>query len=76
MGLLTDTKQREKLCNIIVKFNSKLCLLGYAAGFCWFLALGYQPFNAGTYFSENALLPGKYSTESIFLTTLAKLVYI
>ncbi|XP_064599152.1 glycosylphosphatidylinositol anchor attachment 1 protein-like [Liolophura sinensis] len=58
MGLLTDTKQREKLCNIIVKFNSKLCLVGYVVGFCWFLALGYQPFNAGTYFSENALLPG------------------
>jgi len=33
------------------------------AGLLWFVALAYRPFNAGTYFSENALLPGLVETD-------------
>ena len=67
MGLLTDPKSRERLVAVVSKHNNKLCVLCYAAGICWFLALAYQPFNAQTYFSENALLPGKNSPQGVFL---------
>ena len=58
MGLLTDTKQRQVLVHLILKYHQKLSVLLYIAGLAWFLALAYRPLNAGTYFSENALLPG------------------
>ncbi len=58
MGLLTNPKTREKISHIISRYNNKLCCLSYLVGLGWFLALAYQPLNAGTYFSENALLPG------------------
>ncbi|KAK6185193.1 hypothetical protein SNE40_007481 [Patella caerulea] len=58
MGLLTDPKQRQKIILAITKYNQLLCVLCYVGGFLWFLALAYQPLNASTYFSENALLPG------------------
>jgi glycosylphosphatidylinositol transamidase len=61
MGLLSDPKQRQRIIDIISKYNNKLCVLCYVAGVIWFLALAYQPFNARTYFSENALLPGNCS---------------
>ena len=40
------------------KYCNKLCLLSYFAGLAYFLALAYKGLNDGTYFSENALLPG------------------
>ena len=58
MGLLTDPSSRQRLVNIVSKHNNKLCVLAYIVGLTWFLALAYPPINAGTYFSENALLPG------------------
>ncbi|KAL8596826.1 hypothetical protein ACOMHN_027155 [Nucella lapillus] len=58
MGLLTDTKQRQVLMRGIVKYHQKISVLFYIVGVVWFLALAYRPLNAGTYFSENALLPG------------------
>ena len=58
MGLLTDTKQRQALLRAIVRYHQKLSILLYLVGLAWFFALAYRPFNAGTYFSENALLPG------------------
>lgn len=63
MGLLSDPKQRQRIIDIISKYNNKLCVLCYVAGVIWFLALAYQPFNARTYFSENALLPGLVENE-------------
>ncbi|CAH1778784.1 unnamed protein product [Owenia fusiformis] len=63
MGLLTDEKQRERFITVISKYGNKLCVLCYMAGLAWFLALAYKPFNAGTYFSENALLPGLVEPE-------------
>ena len=59
MGLLSNPKTRQKLMNVILRYNNKLCFVCYVVGLCWFLALAYTPFNAKTYFSENALLPGK-----------------
>ncbi|XP_076469797.1 GPI-anchor transamidase component GPAA1-like [Babylonia areolata] len=58
MGLLTNTKQRQALMQGIVKYHQKLSVLFYIVGVVWFLALAHRPLNAGTYFSENALLPG------------------
>ncbi|KAK2187644.1 hypothetical protein NP493_159g04034 [Ridgeia piscesae] len=58
MGLLSNPKTRQKLMNVILRYNNKLCFVCYVVGLCWFLALAYTPFNAKTYFSENALLPG------------------
>ena len=56
MGLLTD--QRKVLVGPLLKHQGKLSVLMYVVGAVWFLALAYPPLNAGTYFSENALLPG------------------
>ncbi|XP_071116541.1 glycosylphosphatidylinositol anchor attachment 1 protein-like [Haliotis cracherodii] len=63
MGLLTDPKQRQRLVAVISKYNQKLSILLYMAGLVWFLLLAYQPLNASTYFSENALLPGLVENE-------------
>uniref|UniRef100_A0ABM0LWL3 Glycosylphosphatidylinositol anchor attachment 1 protein-like n=1 Tax=Saccoglossus kowalevskii TaxID=10224 RepID=A0ABM0LWL3_SACKO len=38
-------------------------VLCYVIGIVWMLALAYKPLNAGTYFSENALLPGLVERE-------------
>jgi len=62
MGLFSDPKTRNKIAGLIARYNNKLCLLCYLAGFIWFLALAYVQVNARTYFSENALLPGKFSS--------------
>ena len=58
MGLLSNPKTREKIVNGLKNHGNKMCILCYIAGLIWFLALAYKPLNAGTYFSENALLPG------------------
>ena len=59
MGLLTDPKRQKKIIEVISKYNNLLCVLCYLSGVLGFLALAYQPLNGATYFSENALLPGK-----------------
>lgn len=59
MGLLTDPKNRQKAVTFISNHSTKVCVLCYIGGLAWFLALAYRPLNAGTYFSENALLPGE-----------------
>ncbi|XP_059470243.1 glycosylphosphatidylinositol anchor attachment 1 protein [Neocloeon triangulifer] len=59
MGLLTDPGAgRGKFSQYLVHYHSRLCLLMYLGCIVWFLLLVYEPYNAGTYFSENALLPG------------------
>ncbi|VDI53370.1 glycosylphosphatidylinositol transamidase [Mytilus galloprovincialis] len=63
MGLLSDPKKRQKILDVISKYNNHLSVLCYIAGVTWFLALAYQPLNARTYFSENALLPGLVENE-------------
>ncbi|KAK6983574.1 glycosylphosphatidylinositol anchor attachment 1 protein, partial [Biomphalaria glabrata] len=51
-----------------------MCALLYVVGLIGFLAQAYQPLNAGTYFSENALLPGLVETE-LPNTLLSALTY-
>lgn len=64
MGLLTDpTAGHGQLTKALLKFYTKICFLLYIGGVVWFCALAYPPFNAETYFSENALLPGLVQTE-------------
>ncbi|PSN54175.1 Glycosylphosphatidylinositol anchor attachment 1 protein [Blattella germanica] len=59
MGLLTDPGAgRGKLTQLLVTYHNKLCILLYLGGLIWFIILAHDNFNAGTYFSENALLPG------------------
>ncbi|XP_029633709.1 glycosylphosphatidylinositol anchor attachment 1 protein isoform X2 [Octopus sinensis] len=58
MGLLTDPRQRRRFVRIISHYNNRLCALFYISGLIWFFGLAYIHLNAGTYFSENALLPG------------------
>ncbi|KAG1710447.1 Glycosylphosphatidylinositol anchor attachment 1 protein [Nymphon striatum] len=63
MGLLTDPSDKDKPAKFILQHHNKLSLLSYIAGLTWFALLAYKPLNAGTYFSENALLPGLVARE-------------
>lgn len=64
MGLLTDPSAGQgKLTKALLKYYTKLCVLLYVGGIGWFCSLAYTPMNAGTYFSENALLPGLVKSE-------------
>mgnify|MGYP005985180641 CR=1 FL=1 len=64
MGLLTDPSAGQgKVTKALVKLYVKLCALLYLAGIGWFCSLAYTPMNTGTYFSENALLPGLVKSE-------------
>lgn len=59
MGLLTDPSTgKGKLTKFLLKYHNKVCILLLAAGVVGFCALAHPQFNANTYFSENALLPG------------------
>lgn len=61
MGLLTDPSalsQKSKYAKILIKYNRILCGLLYVIGVVWFFSLADKNLNNGTYFSENALLPG------------------
>jgi len=60
MGLLTDpnNRQRTALGNFIINHYAKLAWLSYIAGLVFILVLPHPMYNAKTYFSENALLPG------------------
>lgn len=61
MGLLTDpsvSSDKSKYAKILLKYHNILCFALYLAGVIWFGLLADRNFNNGTYFSENALLPG------------------
>ncbi|XP_059622578.1 glycosylphosphatidylinositol anchor attachment 1 protein [Phlebotomus argentipes] len=61
MGLLTDPSalsQKTKYAKLLQKHCKLLCNLLFLGGVCWFVALTDTSLNHGTYFSENALLPG------------------
>lgn len=79
MGLLTDPGAgRGKLTQLLVTYHSKLCILLYVGGVAWFVILAHDNFNAGTYFSENALLPGlvkgEFDKEALAKTYQAELL--
>jgi len=60
MGILTDpnSKGRNKLGSLLTKYYAPLSWLSYVAGLIFLLVLAHPLYNAKTYFSENALLPG------------------
>ncbi|XP_015921772.1 glycosylphosphatidylinositol anchor attachment 1 protein [Parasteatoda tepidariorum] len=58
MGLLSDTKSRKKLTDVLIQHYEKLISLSFIIGIVWFCLLASDVFNNKTYFSENALLPG------------------
>ncbi|XP_052231014.1 glycosylphosphatidylinositol anchor attachment 1 protein-like [Dreissena polymorpha] len=58
MGILSNPKSRQLIVEKVSRYNNILCGACYVVGVIWFMALAYKPFNAKTYFSENALLPG------------------
>ncbi|XP_043218487.1 glycosylphosphatidylinositol anchor attachment 1 protein-like [Amphibalanus amphitrite] len=77
MGLLTSPTaggSSKKFANILIKWEPAVSPLLYIAGIIWFLALAYHPYNAGTYFSENALLPGLVTNEFSDGSELARLL--
>ncbi|XP_038046352.1 glycosylphosphatidylinositol anchor attachment 1 protein-like [Patiria miniata] len=63
MGLMTDPYTQAVLATFIGRFHKVGSLLCYVAGVAYMLALAYPTLNAGTYFSENALLPGLVDRE-------------
>jgi GPI-anchor transamidase subunit GAA1 len=63
MGLLTDpnistSSQKSKYAKYLINYNRLICFVLYLAGLGWFFCLPDNNFSSGTYFSENALLPG------------------
>ncbi|XP_063870072.1 glycosylphosphatidylinositol anchor attachment 1 protein-like [Scylla paramamosain] len=59
MGLLTDPgMDRSPLPALLERHHRPLCVCLYVCGCLWFLSLAHNALNHGTYFSENALLPG------------------
>jgi len=60
MGILTDpnSKGRNKLGSLLTKYYAPLSWVSYLAGLIFLLVLAHPLYNAKTYFSENALLPG------------------
>ncbi|XP_037938874.1 glycosylphosphatidylinositol anchor attachment 1 protein [Teleopsis dalmanni] len=60
MGLLSNPsfKRRSKIGRALTKHIEKISLLFYILGLTWFVCLGHNEFNHGTYLSENALSPG------------------
>ncbi|KAF5275044.1 hypothetical protein FQA39_LY06981 [Lamprigera yunnana] len=64
MGILTDPSAGQgKVTKLIINYPKELSALLYVSGVMWFGLLAYAPLNAGTYFSENALLPGLVKSE-------------
>lgn len=62
MGLLTapaTSKRRSLLGKYLINFKALVCGLLYLAGIIYFCTLAHSSRNNATYFSENALLPGK-----------------
>lgn len=73
MGLLTNpasSKHKSKYAKLLIKGNPFLCIILYIAGLSWFVMLGNKEFSNSTYFSENALLPGKNHTKEKYLTII------
>lgn len=66
MGILSDpslssSEKKSKYMTLISKYSNTFCFVLYLAGLTWFSALSLSELQSKTYFSENALLPGKNS---------------
>lgn len=58
MGLLTDPTGHGKPTQYLMQYHRSISVLLYFASLLWFALLAHENFNSGSYFSENALLPG------------------
>lgn len=66
MALLTGTgatQRNAKFARFLLRGNTLICVLLYVAGLVYFWMLGHNYISNGTYFSENALLPGLVHSE-------------
>nr|XP_022912699.1 glycosylphosphatidylinositol anchor attachment 1 protein [Onthophagus taurus] len=64
MGLLTDPSAGQSaIVKLLTKIYPALCVMLYIGGVIYFGCLAHRKFNGGTYFSENALLPGLVKSE-------------
>lgn len=64
MGILSDpslnsSEKKSKYMSLISRYSNSFCFLLYLVGLGWFAALSFNELQSKTYFSENALLPGK-----------------
>lgn len=60
MGFLTDVRGGQNvITDTLIKWHNVICCILYLGGIGLFLALAHDSLNNKTYFSENALLPGK-----------------
>lgn len=78
MGLLTNpasSKHKSKYAKLLIKGNPLLCIILYIAGIAWFVMLGNKDFSNSTYFSENALLPGKKHTSEYVYLPMMLIIY-
>ncbi|XP_015117329.1 glycosylphosphatidylinositol anchor attachment 1 protein [Diachasma alloeum] len=65
MGLLTDPRAgNAEMIKLLLRWERALCFFIYLGGVVWMAMLASPMFNDGTYFSENALLPGLVTKES------------
>ena len=62
MGLVTESNLLTP--KFIKFFRDPLLILIYVVGVVWFILLPHESLNSPTYFSESALLPGKYTIKS------------
>ena len=74
MGILSDpslnsSEKKSKYMMLVRRFSNLFCFVLYLAGLAWFAALSFNEFQSKTYFSENALLPGKLKLFTIIIGT-------
>lgn len=64
MGLLTNpgdiASPRAKYVGTLINNKGRICNFLFLCGCVWFACLADLNLNHATYFSENALLPGKW----------------
>lgn len=79
MGILTDpanTQSKTKMRSILTKFKTPICGLLYVAGIVYFCSLADSSRNNATYFSENALLPGKLDSSPILVEKYGIIAFV
>lgn len=78
MGIFTDSSNSNKksaLAKLLIKYQTSVCISLYVIGIIYLCTLAHTSRNYATYFSENALLPGRMiNFRSIQVQTIAPTV--